>query len=429
MKPGVTLHPLRTGFILYKIPSKKLPFGIWKVRHLKDDIEEVVNAGAKHIEVDSNIIQFNPQFRKKFYREIPQILEQVEYYKEIKIILEKINDITQSGPQLFGKGLCQEEIVQILEQVEYFKELRNKGLTFSVHIDSIAYSFPNRFRRMRVGAISHFQYLVNYYSRLNPIYYTLHPGPSEIFSLKEFKDLPTTRDPRKMISELFKGHFAGMFKKVGFKTLAIEEILREAPRAFEGLDEAGIDLNKVYIENDEGMTRADFDELFGRLSKMFPQLGCVLDVGHLLTAEYLKNKNCVEDFVHYWGKKKRKIKAVHCHDVVITEQKIVPDQELLEKFTDALERAFIGRKEELIKILDAFENLAASLKVKNSKPHLEDHQPLGTGILNLPSLLKALKEADFQGPIIFEPGTHAHEKTVESVKILAQEIEKIKAKP
>lgn len=391
MKPGCTLHPLRTGFILFKLPSIKFPFWIWKIRHLKQDIEELVDAGARHIELVSDIIQFTPQFRKKFYQ----------------------------------------EIVHILEQIESFRKLKKNGLTISVHVDHIGYSFPSRFQRMRVGAISHFQYLISYYSRLNPTHYTLHPGPDEVFSVKELKDVPPIAGFKKILINLFKGN-PNIFKSIGFKSLAIEEFLRGAPRAFSDLGEAGIDLSKVYIENTEGMTRAEFDELFGRLSKMFPQLGCLLDVGHLLMKEYLKNKNCVEDFIHYWGGKKGKIKAVHCHDVFMSSQ--------LYSYNDEEKKLLIetiGELEELRKEFDQ-KKLGSTLeklkKFKHSSIAREarsiffDHQNLGTdrGILNLPSLLKALKDIDFKGPVIFEPGSHRHEETVESVKILAKEIEKVK---
>lgn len=380
MKPGCTLHPFRTGIILYKLPNRRFPFGIIKKRHLKDEIEEVIDAGARHIELTSDVIQFTPQFRKKFKKEMTHL-----------------------------EGLEKDGI----------------PITISIHADHIGYSFPARHRRMRIGAVSHFQYLAYYYSRLNPTHFTLHLGPDEVFNAQAFRNLPTTKIPSfKNITKIFKkGFVKNILKEFGIKTLVIEEMLREAPRAFDELDTAGVDLSKIYIENVGGVTRADFDELFGRLLKKVPKLGCVLDTGHLLIEEYERNPHCLEDFVKYWGGKK-KLKAVHCHDVAMLEQKVVFNTKLVAELVNDLEQAFKGREKELVPTLDKLEKFIASARAINNKPHFIDHQNLGTGILNLPSFLRALKKVEFDGPVIFEAGTY--EGMLDSVKLLAKEIEKVK---
>lgn len=369
MKAGYALDLFLTGVILY--PKPKIRFGLWKVKSLKCEIEDAVNAGANHVEFNGDVIQFTPDFREKFRKEMEQL-------------------------------------------IDYLKELKKNGVTFSIHIEHVAFCFPARFRQIRDGTIDHFKYLVDYYSPLNPTHYTLHLGPDEIFAGRAFKDSPSPKIPS--LKNLFKRF--KIAKKVGVRAITIEEILRVAPKAFGRLGKV-VDLKKVYIENSEGMTREEFDELFKPISKKIPELGCIFDVGHVLVEEYLRNKNCVEDFIDYWGRKKGKIKAVHCHDVVLEPPPIKKDLDLLVEIVRDLEQ----RKDETLK--PDIEKLREVIKSAESFPgSFADHQPLGTGILNLPSLMKALKDADFHGPIIFEPKSSKGAK--DSIRLLAKEIEKIK---
>lgn len=378
MKPGCTLHPLRTGFrlfttpsIFYRIPNKIF---IWKIKRLKDDIEELVSAGAKHIELVDDVIQFTPDFIKKFRKEMDQI-------------------------------------------VKYIKELEKNGVTLSVHVAHIGYNIPPRFKELTSGTIARFKNMAEYYKKLDPIHYTLHLGVDEIFYSQVFKDAASKR---------------ALIKKASVRTLAIKEILRRAPAAFNGLKEAGIDLKKVYIENSEGMTRREFDALFDPLSKMFPELGCILDTGHLLVEEYLNNKRCLENFVEHWGKEKKKLKAVHIHDVFIRHS--IKNRELLTEIVNGLNKlkqklgGAKGLRGELDSYTAKLEKVIDSSAAKKSRPPLDDHQILGTGkgILNAPLFLKALKGIDFKGPIIFEAAAYNYKQSPESVNFLAEEIEKIK---
>lgn len=361
MKPGCILHPFLTGIILFRSSKKTLWIG--KMRRLKDEVEDLIRAGAQHIELNSDIIQFTPHFRKRF-RE---------------------------------------------KELPYLEEFIKKGLlTVSVHVDHIGYSFPPRYWRMRSGAVAQFQYLANYYSRLDLTHYTLHIGPDEMFRAQVFKNLPIIKIlPFKKIS---------ISKKI--KNIAIEEILREAPQAFEELkNEAGIDLNKICVENMEGMRREEFDELFKEMVKMVPEIGCILDVGHLLMEEYLEDKHCLENFIKYWGKKKKKLKAVHIHDVAMSFNN--KNKKLIVEAIAELKKENRNKDDLVIRKLEEFMRLSSKQKAV-----FADHQNLGTGILNLPSLLKALKEANFNGPVIFEGASQ--KGFLDSVRLLAKEIEKVK---
>lgn len=361
MKSACTLHPLLTGFSLYELPMP-WRFMIKKKRSVQSEVDDLIEAGVEHIEIVSDIISFTPEFMRAFRR----------------------------------------------KDMKYLESLKDQGITFSVHINHIGYSFPTHYKYMRHNTIEQFQFFVRYYASLAPTHYTLHPGPDEIFKGHDFKDLPT----KKTFS--FR-----RFKMVehGLKPLVIEELLKNAPHAFKGLKEIiGVNLDKIYIENPEGMNRKEYDALFGPLSKMVPELGCLLDVGHLQVEEYYRNKRCVEDFVEYWGGKKKKLKAVHIHDTVPADNK-----NLLMRAVDDINYA----KERLG---DSEEKLGSAVKkIKeyvDLHSELKCHQKLGSGVLNLQSLLKKLKQVNFQGPVIFEGGDP--NTILDSVKLLTKEIEKTK---
>lgn len=359
VKPGCTLHALITGFSLYELPMP-WRFMIKKKRSMRSEVNDLIEAGARHIEIVGDIISFTPEFMNAFQK------------KDIK----------------------------------YLESLKNQGITFSIHINHIGYSFPTHYKYMRHSTIEQFQFFVRYYAPLEPTHYTLHPGPDEIWKGHDFKDLPT----KKTFS----------FRKVkmvehGLKPLTIEQLLRNAPHAFKGLKEmveAGLD--KIYIENPEGMSRKEYDALFGPLSKMVPELGCLLDVGHLQVEEYSKNKNCAEDFVEYWGSEKKKLKAVHVHDTVDNKKLLIEAVDDINYVKERLE----DDKERLDSAVRKIKEFVGSQSV------FKCHQKLGSGVLNLSSLLRSLKQAGFQGPIIFEGGDP--NTILDSVRLLTKEVEKVK---
>lgn len=374
MKPGCAIHPLKTGFRLYMLSIlDKTPIKIW-LRRFKHDIEELVNAGARHIELVDDVIQFIPDFTKKFCKEMEQI----------------------------GR---------------YVEEFEKDGVTLSIHVAHVGYSVPHRFGELTAGTVVRFKNMVEYYKPLNPSHYTLHLGVDQVFHGQVFKDATSRRV---------------FVKKVGLRPLAVKQILRQAPTTFQGIKEAGVDLRKIYIENSEGMTRKEFDALFNPLSKMFSELGGLLDTGHLLVEEYSNNEYCLEDFVEHWGKEKKKLKAVHIHDVF--ERRSVKSRELLMEAVESLNKLnqrfknVEGLEKVLSPTIEKINKVIGFNAVEKYRSPFDDHQSLGTkkGVLDLPAFLKILKSIDFQGPIIYEPGVHNYKKAPESVKFLAKEIEKIK---
>lgn len=360
MKPGCTLHPLITGVSLYRLPAP-WRFIIKKKKSVQSEVDDLIKAGVRHLEIVGDIISFTPEFENAFQK----------------------------------------------KDMKYLESLKDQGMTFSTHLNHIGFCFPTHYKYMRHCTITQFQSFIRYYRSLEPTHYTLHPGDDELFKGHDFKDLPTQKTPSltrfKMIEH-------------GMKPLVIAQLLKNAPHAFKGLKEImEDDLSKICIENPEGMSRKEYDALFGPLSKMVPELGALLDVGHLQVEEYYRNKRCVEDFIDYWGGEKRKLKAVHVHDTVPADGK-----ELLMGAVDDINHVKERTEDREEKLCSAVKKIKEFM---DSHSVLECHHELGSGVLNLKSLLRKLKQVDFQGPIIFEGGDP--NTILDSVRLLTKEIKEV----
>ena len=275
-------------------------------------------------------------------------------------------------------------------KMPYLSKLRKEeNVTFSVHLPQFGGVQINSYLpEIKQASLDVIKRTADFFAPLEPTGFAMHLGGERFFRYLSMHSIGPVLSQE--LNKMFPKSWWGKTKKQSlyqFIRLLIWWIKHHVndtvsvPAILESLEEIKkiVPLEKICLEN---LEHSDFEMMADMVTKKKNVKIC-FDVGHLALQSGIK------DAPRFIQKYNRKIGQLHLHDIAVIAATIYPNGE-----------------KELV---------------------LQDHKPLGAGLLNLKEdILLPLKKIDFRGPIIIEDYYH---DPVPSVKMLKQAIEEIRNTP
>lgn len=297
---------------------------------------------------------------------ILKVITFVERRRKNSRLVEQLNKIKKAGAEHIELSpdlmkLSPEIFTWWINQFKILLQFKRSGFTYSPHIMQFLGTQPDSpLEVMRKASVESIKELVEIFQCLDPISYPLHILSGKFFNYLDFHAL----DP--MLNQELPSHFGqGFIKRLLMKAIGrstvhlsvdfIRDIITEGiavENVLKSLREisAFVPLSKIGIENLEHQDLEQFEQIVRPLLTE-TDVSIVLDIGHLAIRSWLDDKKCFRKFIERYGPR---IIEVHAHDVA------------------PVASISYGRG--------------------RSQVVLQDHKPIGSGILNFKEIIKLLKD-------------------------------------
>lgn len=272
--------------------------------------------------------------------------------------------------------------------VKAFEEgfLRNKeiirsickkhGISLGLHLPTFGFALENWFENSRKGIVKDAKELITKdYAPIKFENFILH-----VHNIENYLKVGVSEGLARDKSSLKKLVLKSLEKvpktrdSVNFDYFVIKKVLPGMIKSLKEF-ETFLDIEKVCLENSESIQHKYYCSIIDRLMEV-SNLSICLDIGHLKMREILEGGNYLSSFLEKYHRKNRKIREVHIHDVKISS--------------------------------------------RTGRPF--DHQPLGSGEIDLKKTLKLLKDFGFKGPVVLEL---PYSDSIESLKVLTETLKQL----
>lgn len=329
-------------------------------------------------------------------RSILRALTFVEKRRKNSRLVNQLNKLRAAGAEHIELSpdlmeLSPEIFTWWVNQLKTLVQFKRSGFTYSLHIMQFMGTQPDSpVEVIRRASVESVREMVEAFQCLDPISYPLHILSGKFFNYLDFHALDPILD--KELSSHFSWGFARKLTKMAGRRLvrlsmdfirdiitegvAVENVLRslEEIRSF-------MPLSKIGIENLEHHNLETFEQMVRPILKK-TDAGIVLDTGHLAMRNWHNDKKCFHKFIEKYGPR---MIEVHIHDVA-----------------PVASVGYGSKRQEIV---------------------LQDHKPVGSGILNFKEILKLLKDNCREDLlVVVEDYYHDPVPSIKRIRQILQEI-------
>ncbi|MBI2669554.1 MAG: sugar phosphate isomerase/epimerase [Candidatus Yanofskybacteria bacterium] len=324
------------------------------------------------------------------------VLSFAEKWRKNTRLADQLNKLRMAGAEHIELSpdlmeLSPEVFTWWINQLKTLDQFKKSGFTYSLHVMQFLGTHPDSpVEIIRQASVESIREMVEAFQCLNPVSYPLHLLSGSFFNYLDFHTLDPMLD--KELSSHFSRNFTGKLIRMAGRQIVrlsvdfIRDIITEGiavENVLKSLKEIGsfVPLSKIGIENLEHQDLDKFEQIVRPLLKE-TEVSIVLDTGHLAIRSWLNDKRCFHKFIERYGPR---MIEVHIHDVIPVA--------------------------------------SISYGSKRQDTVLQDHKPIGSGILNFKEILKLLKNNCREDLlVVVEDYYHDPVPSIKRIRQILQEI-------